>query len=408
MDTSVLIFNMVGFHQIGLLAAAIIPAVSGLPKPIARPRVDQDIIPGKYIITLQKGLQADVVESHFQFAAGIHARSGSGFWGIAKKWSFNAFNGYSAHFDDATIEQIRQDASVEAVEPDRVRHLLVTETQKDAPWGLASISHKFANTTDYVYDEAAGEGQFAYIIDTGVLETHEEFEGSRAVLGYNAVDDTDFVDIDGHGTHVAGTICGKTYGVAKKATCVAVKIFNGGGATTETVLEGYQWAVNNITAEGREAKSVISMSLGGSKSDAENRAVEAAFDQGILTVVAAGNDNLDAADFSPASAPNAVTVGAADISNTRAYFSNFGDVVDIFAPGVDILSAWIGGDSETNTISGTSMATPHISGLVLYLKSAFEGLDDPAAATEKLKSLAVPGIKDPKSVDARAYNGNGK
>ncbi|KAK7755483.1 Suppressor of the cold-sensitive snRNP biogenesis mutant brr1-1 [Diatrype stigma] len=400
---------MVGFQQLGLLAAAIIPAVTGLPKPLARPRVDLDIVPGKYIITLQKGLQQADVDSHFTFAAGIHARSGSGLWGIAKKWSFNAFNGYSAHFDDDTIEQIRQDASVLAVEPDRVRKLLVTETQKDAPWGLASLSHKSANSTEYVYEDAAGEGQFAYIVDTGLLTTHEEFDGGRAVLGYNAVDDTEFVDIDGHGTHVAGTICGKTYGVAKKATCVSVKIFNGGSATTETVLEGYQWAVQNITAEGREANSVISMSLGGAKSEAENKAVEAAYDQGILTIVAAGNDGVDASTYSPASAPNAFTVGAADISNTRAYFSNFGDFVDIFAPGVDILSSWIGGNDATNTISGTSMATPHVSGLALYLKSVFAGqLDTPDAVTDKLKSLAVPGIRDPKSVDARAYNGVGK
>ncbi len=397
---------MVGFQQLAVLAAALIPAVAGLPKPIPRPRVDQDIIPGKYIITLQKGLAESLVEQHFQFASGVHARSGSGFWGIAKKWSFNTFNGYSAHFDEATIEQVRQDASVLAVEPDRVRHLLTTETQKDATWGLASISHKSRNSSDYIYDSAAGEGQFAYIIDTGLLETHEEFEGTRAVLGYNAVDNTDFKDIDGHGTHVAGTICGKTYGVAKKATCVSIKIFNGGSASTETVLEGYQWAVKNITDEGRQASSVISMSLGGGKSEAENSAVEAAYGQGILTVVAAGNDGVDAADYSPASAPNAITVGAADITNTRASFSNFGDVVDIFAPGVDVKSSWIGSDAATNRLDGTSMATPHVSGLILYLKSVFPGeLDDPAAATKKLIDLAVSGIKDPQSVDRRAYNG---
>ncbi|RYP72105.1 hypothetical protein DL771_004436 [Monosporascus sp. 5C6A] len=403
---------MVAIKQLAVFAATLVSAVSAIPKPAPRPRADRDIIPGKWIITLQNGLEPSAVESHIHFASAVHARSGSGFWGIQKQWNIKSWNGYSAHFDDATIEQIRQDASVLAVEPDRVRRLMALETQRNAPWGLASISHRSPNGTNgtaYVYDSVAGEGQFAYIIDTGLLTTHEEFEGSRAVLGYNAVDDTEFVDIDGHGTHVAGTVCGKTYGVAKKATCISIKVFNGGGASTETILEGYQWAVNNITAEGREASSVISMSLGGSKSDAENSAVEAAFEQGILTIVAAGNEGQDASQFSPASAPSAITVGAADINNVRAGFSNWGDVVDIFAPGVDIESAWIDGDSQTNIISGTSMATPHVAGLVLYLKSLFPGeLDDPAAATEKLLSLAIPGVKDPMGVDIRAYNGNGR
>lgn len=400
---------MVGFQQLAVLAASILPAVDAMPKPIPRPRVDQDIVPGKYIVTLQKGLDISTVESHMSFAAGVHARSNSGYWGVNKQWSLSRWNGYSAHFDDATIEQIRQDSNVLAVEPDRVRHLYALETQSNAPWGLASISHKSGNTTDYVYDEAAGEGGFAYIIDTGILDTHEEFEGTRGIKGYNAVDGTEFEDIDGHGTHVAGTICGKTYGVAKKATCVSIKVFNGGSATTETILDGYQWAVQNITGEGRAANSVISMSLGGGFSEAENNALEAAFDNGIVTVVAAGNDGQDASDYSPASSPNAITVGAADISNTRAEFSNFGDVVDIFAPGVSIKSAWIGGDSATDVLDGTSMATPHISGLVLYLKSIFPGeLDSPDATTKKLKDLAISGIQDPKSVDIRGYNGNGQ
>ncbi|RYP09743.1 hypothetical protein DL765_008352 [Monosporascus sp. GIB2] len=403
---------MVAIKQLALFAATLASAVSALPKPAPFPRADLDIIPGRWIITLKNGLEPSAVESHIHFASAVHARSGSGFWGILKKWNIKSWNGYSAHFDDVTIEQIRQDSSVLAVEPDRVRHLLALETQPNAPWGLASISHRSSNGTSgstYAYDSVAGEGQFAYIIDTGLQTTHEEFEGSRAVLGYNAVDDTEFRDIDGHGTHVAGTICGKTYGVAKKATCVSIKVFNGGEATTETILEGYQWAVNNITAEGREASSVISMSLGGSKSEAENSAVEAAFEQGILTIVASGNDDQDASLYSPASAPSAITVGAADVNNARASFSNWGDVVDIFAPGVDVESAWIGGDSATNIISGTSMATPHVAGLVLYLKSLFPGeLDDPAAATEKLLSLAVPGVRDPKGADIRAYNGNGR
>jgi oryzin len=423
---------MVGIKQLALLAAALLPAASAFPKPPQpppRPRADPDVIPGRYIVTLQKGLDTDTVSQHIHSATALHTRSNSGFWGITKQWHLQRWNGYAAHFDDDTIEQIRGDTNVLAVEPDRVRHLMALETQKDAPWGLSSMSHKAANTSgsDYVYDSVAGEGTFAYIIDTGmiwrqllhnsvetnmdtgVLDTHEEFEGSRAIKGYNAVPDVPFEDVDGHGTHVAGTICGKTYGVAKKASCVSIKVFNGGSASTETILNAYEWAVNDITEQGREATAVISMSLGGSFSEAENNALEAAYDSGILTVVAAGNDGEDASDYSPASSPNAITVGAYDSSNTRADFSNYGEVVDIFGPGVAIESAWIGGDDATESLDGTSMATPHIAGLALYLKSLYpEELATPDATTTKLKELAIEGIKDPKGASIRGYNGSGK
>lgn len=404
---------MVGFKTLAILAGGLLPAASALPKPYYKAtQIDHDVIAGQYIVTLNKDLDEASVANHYSFASAIHARSGSGTWGIRKQWKLTNFNGYSGHFDEATIEQIRADSCVFAVEPNRARHLMAVETQRNAPWGLASISSSGSGngtnstSSSYSYESAAGEGQFAYIVDTGILDTHEEFDGGRGVKGYNAVADVPFEDKDGHGTHVAGTICGKTYGVAKKATCVAVKVFDGGSSTTETVLDGYNWAVEDIKKQGREAKSVISMSLGGARSDAENRIVEQAFAEGILTVVAAGNDGADASKYSPASAPNAVTVGAADNTNTRAKFSNFGAVVDIFAPGVDIKSAWIGDDSATEILDGTSMATPHVSGLILYLKSVFAGqLDSPAAATKKLLELAVPGIKDPKGANVRAYNG---
>lgn len=399
---------MVGFKTLAVLAAGLLPVATALPKPYFKAtKTDHDVIAGQYIVTLNKDLDDVAIASHYSFASAVHARSTGGTWGIRKQWKLTNFNGYSGHFDEATIEQIRTDPSVFAVEPNRARHLMAVQTQKNAPWGLTSISSAAkANGTSYSYEDVAGEGQFAYIVDTGILDTHSEFEGSRGVKGYNAVDDVPFEDVDGHGTHVAGTICGKTYGVAKKATCVAVKVFNGGSSTTETVLEGYSWAVQDIKKQGRQANSVISMSLGGAASDAENRIVEQAFDEGILTVVAAGNDGVDASNTSPASAPNALTVGAADRSNTRAQFSNFGKVVDIFAPGVGIKSAWIGSDSSSKVLDGTSMATPHVSGLVLYLKSVFAGeLGSPADVTKKVLSLAVPGIKDPKGADVRAYNG---
>ncbi len=170
--------------------------------------------------------------------------------------------------------------------------------------------------------------------------------------------------------------------------------------------------MNDIVAKSRTAASVISMSLGGPKSDAFNNAIEAAFQAGVLTVVAAGNDNDDANTTSPASAPNAITVGAIDVTNTRAWFSNYGAALDVFAPGVDVLSTWIGpNNNETETISGTSMATPHVAGLVLYLKSLNPaGAAGSAAATKNLLSLGQAGVvADPGqgSPNLLAYNGNG-
>jgi oryzin len=288
------------------------------------------------------------------------------------------------------LKQLLIRRKVLSVEPVMVWELYDLITQSNTPWGLGSISHRDSKHTDYVYDSSAGKGTYAYIIDTGLNTDHVEFEG-RGSLGYNAYPGSDFVDEIGHGTHCAGTIGSKAYGVAKKASLVSVKVFDFGSSTTEIVLDGYEWAVANITGEGREAVSVISMSLGGPKSDAFNTAVEAAYNAGVLTVVAAGNSNDNAANYSPASSPNALTIGATDINNARASFSNYGTIVDLFAPGVDVLSCWIGSDDATETISGTSMATPHVAGLSLYLK-ALEGLVAPADVIARIKELATKSV----------------
>jgi oryzin len=174
------------------------------------------------------------------------------------------------------------------------------------------------------------------------------------------------------------------------------------------VLDGYNWAVTNITnTPGRKEQAVISMSLGGSRSDAFNAAVQAAYSAGVHTVVAAGNDNADAAKYSPASAPNATTIGAIDVDNKRASFSNYGELVDLFAPGVNVKSAWYTSNSATNTISGTSMACPHVAGLSLYLR-AKEGLTTPESVARRLKELATSGVVQDAgsgSPNLLAYNG---
>ncbi|KAI7784959.1 alkaline serine protease alp1 [Diaporthe eres] len=393
---------MYGLKKLALVAGALLPLVNAAP--VANP-VQARAIPGKYIVTLKE--TADV-ESHLGWVKDVHARSlgRRDLAGVEKTFNISDFNGYSGAFDDATIEEIKANDAVAAVEADQIWSLYALTTQSSVPsWGLGAISHKAgAGPTSYVYDSSAGTGTYAYIIDTGINAAHTDF-GGRASLGYSAVTGST-ADTVGHGTHVAGTIGGTTYGVAKQATIIAVKVFQGDEGTTADVLDGYSWAVNDITSKGRAGVAAISMSLGGGVSTAFNNAVQSAYTSGVISVVAAGNE---AQNVSPASAANAITVGATTSANRWATYSNFGAGVDILAPGSSITSAWIGSTSASNSISGTSMATPHVTGLVLYLK-ALEGLTSPASVTSRIKALASSGVitgVPSGTVNSLAYNGNG-
>jgi subtilisin family serine protease len=234
--------------------------------------------------------------------------------------------------------------------------------------------------------------------------------GGRAIWGNNFISGSPDTDENGHGTHCSGTIAGSTYGVSKAATLVAVKVLDASGSGTNSgVISGIQWVATNAASLGLSSKSVLSMSLGGSYSAAVNSAVASTVSSGVTVVVAAGNDNANAANYSPASAASAITVGAISSTDARASFSNYGSVLDVFAPGVNVLSSWIGSTTATNTISGTSMATPHVAGLAAYL-IALEGLATPAAVVARIKALATsglvtsPGTGSPNLI---AYNGNG-
>ncbi|KAJ1900917.1 proteinase B [Coemansia sp. IMI 209127] len=291
----------------------------------------------------------------------------------------DALIGYAGKFEPAILDRIRRSEDVAYVEKDSTVYAL--ETQHNAPWGLARISHRqplgFGTFNKYVHEPSGGEGVTVYVVDTGINIDHVDFEG-RATWGktvpLNDVDE----DRNGHGTHVAGTIAGKRYGVSKSAHVVAVKVLgsNGSGSMSDVVM-GVEFTVSEHKKAVAEAQrsgkshrgSVANMSLGGGLSRALNLAVDAAVRSGVHYAVAAGNDNRDACDYSPASSPNAITVGATTITDERAWFSNFGKCVDIFAPGKDILSTWIGSRYQTNTISGTSMASPHVAGLAAYILS---------------------------------------
>lgn len=251
--------------------------------------------------------------------------------------------------------------------------------QSDAPWGLSRVSQKQLPTDlkSYQYPKSAGKGVDVYVIDTGINTKHVEFQGRAywgATIPFHDLD----IDGNGHGTHCAGTIAGKTYGIAKKAHVIAVKVLRTSGfGTNSDVLKGVEWAV---AAAGRGAKkgrrSVANMSLGGGFSQALNDAVDQAVAKGMLFAVAAGNDNEDACQYSPAASKSAITVGASDIHDAMAFFSNHGKCVDVFAPGMDILSAWIGSRTATNTISGTSMASPHVAGVLALFADLYGATAD--------------------------------
>ncbi|RCI12748.1 putative subtilisin-like protease [Ophiocordyceps polyrhachis-furcata BCC 54312] len=368
-------------------------------------------IQGHYLIALKPGSKPHDLHSHLNWVEGVHKRglSPEQFRGVERTYSDRAnFHGYAGHFDKNTIEEIRKNPDVAVVEEDRIweldylesRHdMTVTQesnslekrtfsTQTDSPWGLGAVSHRRKGATEYIYNERAGQGTFAYVIDSGIRLSHQEFEG-RAKSVFTAFPN-ETTDSFGHGTHVAGTIGGKTYGVAKKAELLAVKVFQGRRSATSVILAGLNWATNDIVDRRRTRSAVINMSLGGSYSNLMNLAVESAAQQGVVAVVAAGNEAMDAAFVSPASAPSAITVAAIDGNWTLAEYSNYGKAVDIFGPGTKITSSWIGGDGDNKTISGTSMATPHVVGLALSAISVehVRGLDE---LTKYLKDTATEG-----------------
>ncbi|SCD97794.1 Peptidase inhibitor I9 [Streptomyces sp. PpalLS-921] len=271
----------------------------------------------------------------------------------------SAINGFSASgLSETEAKRLAADPAVSKVVQNKKFH--INTTQENPPsWGLDRIDQtETAGDDAYTYPDAAGEGVTAYVIDTGVRVTHEDFEG-RATSGFDAVDnDDDADDGNGHGTHVAGTIAGAAHGVAKKAKIVAVRVLDDSGSgTTEQVVAGIDW----VTAH-HEGPSVANMSLGGGADPALDAAVQKAIASGVTFGVAAGNESSDAGGGSPSRVPEAITVASSTIDDQQSSFSNYGSVVDIYAPGSNITSDWNDSDDGTNTISGTSMATPHVVG----------------------------------------------
>ncbi|KAI1905608.1 hypothetical protein LOZ39_004249 [Ophidiomyces ophidiicola] len=356
-----------------------------------------NVIPNSYIVVMKDGTSSSDFDSHKNWAARVHRgnlakRGSSDFAGLKFSFDIEGWRGYSGKFDSETIKEIVNHANVAYVEPDRMASgTLLYETQKDAPtWGLGRVSHIKRGSSDYVYHRSAGEGVTAYIVDTGIDITHPEFEG-RAEWGTNVVDEVP-TDEHGHGTHVAGTIVSKTYGVAKKAKVIAVKALGKDSRGPDSgIIAAMDWAVKHAKERRLIGKAVMNLSLTGDTATALNAAAENAVKAGLFLGVAAGNANRDAINESPASVKSVCTAAASSIDDTKASFSNFGSLIDVYAPGNRILSTLPG--NRTGIFSGTSMAAPHVCGVAALLMSS-AGVP-PQVACDAIKALAHPAITNP-------------
>lgn len=341
-------------------------------------------VPGRYIVVFKAGTRAANMS-----AAAEHARGN----GAQVDFVYGAaLNGFVANLPEQALLALSRNPNVEFIEADQV--ITIDATQSPATWGLDRIDQRalpLNNTYNYNF---TGAGVTAYIIDTGIRVSHNEF-GGRASSGYDFVDnDSNADDCNGHGTHVAGTVGGSTYGVAKGVSLVGVRVLNcEGSGTTSGVIAGIDW----VTAQHTIGKAVANMSLGGGASTALDNAVRNSIADGVVYAIAAGNSNRNACNFSPARTAQAITVGATTATDARASYSNKGKCLDLFAPGSSITSAWITSDTATNTISGTSMAAPHVAGVAaLYL----EGHN----ATPQQVRDAIVGAATPNVVKNRGNN----
>jgi subtilisin family serine protease len=338
-------------------------------------------IPDRYIVVFKPEVQDAPGEARRQVTAG-HGRLHFTYT--------HAIKGYAATLSPAALDAVRRAPAVKYVEQDQTAHGSGTETPAPS-WGLDRIDQRdLPLSNSYTY-APTGSGIRVYILDSGIRLSHHDF-GGRAISGQDYIGDgkgTD--DCVGHGTHVAGTVAGTTYGVAKGAVVVAVRVL---GCDNTGFYSGIIAGVNWVTADGYRP-AVANMSLGGPYSQALNDAVTASINSGVVYAIAAMNNNADACSGSPASTPAALTVAAADIGDARASFSNYGSCVDLFGPGVGITSDWNTGDDATASLSGTSMATPHVAGTAaLYFEQHPSA--SPAQAAQAIVDNASAGkVADP-------------
>ncbi|WP_405789445.1 S8 family peptidase [Streptomyces sp. NBC_00029] len=348
-------------------------ASAAAPEPTPAPlKTAANAVPGQYIVTLEKGQDAAKVVQRL---------------GLKATFIYTAaLNGFAVPLTPLQLTIVRNSLGVKSVEEDaKVQSVPrpATAPGTRAPsnsWGLDRIDQKELPLDDNFTPEGNGAGVTAYILDTGIDYAHTEFGGpdaSRATFGFDAVGDgRNGQDCQGHGTHVAGTVAGKTYGVASKAKLVSVRVLGcDGKGTWSGIIAGLDWVAKNA-----KRPAVLNASLGGERSDAVNAAADAVTDAGVLPVVAAGNSASDACNVSPASASRVLTVGAVTRYDEESDFSNYGSCLTLYAPGGAIVSAKLGGGSVA--LDGTSMAAPHVTGVAVLYKAK-----NPAATPEDINEF---------------------
>ncbi|CAE6449548.1 hypothetical protein ACGC1H_005608 [Rhizoctonia solani] len=347
----------------------------------------------RYIVLLKEDTNR---VSHMAWVDGQRAKLGANsFSMLSVTRNYKALNGYVARLTEDKVAELSKSPDIAMVVEDQRCEGYLKQT--NAPWGISRISRKKklprgskVDKLNYVFERKPSvAGVDVYVLDTGVNTQHEDF-GGRAKWGATFGPYKD-ADGHGHGTHIAGTIAGKQFGVAKAASIIAVKVLaDDNSGWNSDLVSGINWATQQAMFTQRP--SVISISIGSPSDAAVDAAVARAVALGVHVVVAAGNSNRDAKDFSPARVSTAITVGATNINDGRwvtsaSVGSNYGPLIDIYAPGQDITSAWIGSNTATNRLTGTSMATPHVAGLVAYLL-AIEGRRTPANMMARIKQLA--------------------
>lgn len=343
------------------------------------------IIKNQYIVILNKDAGPSV-----DFAQNIAKQHGAK---VLQSYD-TVLKGFAIYLPDtaatAFVEAMKKNPQVLSIENDTVMKIDAT-TQSNPDWGLDRIDQKALPLNSAYSYLQTGSGTTAYIVDTGILSSHQQFSG-RVLSGYTAISDGNgTTDCNGHGTHVAGTVGGSTYGVAKNVNLVPIRILgcDGSGASSN-VIAGLDWILKN----GKKP-AVVNMSLGGDASTSLDSAVENLFDNGYVMVVAAGNSNTDACSASPARVSKALTVAATDNTDTRASYSNYGSCVDIFAPGSQINSSWIGSNTATKVLNGTSMATPHVAGVVAEMLQSTPTATPQTISTNLLNQASSNVVKNP-------------